>query len=1222
MRAHRLLLAAALLTVLLTTAVLATLTAYSGAIGDAALRHSLLDTSVTTAGMTGTTGTTGKTGTADATDSTGRSGKTGTADTADTQSAAATTLVVKADVPAEEREAADQAVRDGARRTFDGLPVTLRTLSRSGPYALPRSLQEPAARTKDPDLTHFAALDPSQVRTVEGRAPRAPGDLADRREIEVALPETAARRLAVEPGTRLTLVDRFDGPKVRVLVTGLYRPVRVTSPYWQLDDLHGRGVTKVDFTTYGPLLTDPAVLAGSGSGRLVSSGPTAWLASADFSALTTGRIGALREAATTGPRTLLKSPALHGTTAVTTSLPEELERVERSLLVSRSTLLIVALQLALLAGYALLLVARLLSVERAGETRVLRARGASRGRVAALAALEASLLALPAAVCAPLLAGPLTRLLAGQGALSRIGLRLDTSAAAGAVWATAAAVALGCALAVTVPALTAREERAEGGGRARSLPAPVRAGADVGLLVIAAVAYWQLSRQTSGAVTSTGPGRSAATPTDTLGIDPLLVAAPALALLAGTVLTLRLMPPVARLAERRAAGGRGLPTALAGWQFSRRPMRGAGPVLLLVLAVAMGMLAIGQGASWNRSQDDQADFLAGAPVRVLAGGEDGLSRAGLYADLDGVSGAAPAMRTTLPLSGNRTAAVLALDTEGAGADSGEGSRDSSGDHSDSDSDGGSDSDSDSDSDGGSDGGSGSGDADALLLRGDLADEPAGRLLAGLGPGRAGSVGATLPKDSTRLEVELRIQASAQPSDRAPDSDSDSDPGSDPGSDPAPYRSKMTADVTLTLEDRYGTPYRMSAGELPADGKAHRLTVQLAQAERAPSDRAAEPLSLTGAQLDLSQPTGRAEEHRLSVERLTATTSDGTRRRLTAPPSWLVTSRNNQTTADPKAGNTPTGPDVESERPLTVTYGTGYIPRETPWETSSVTIRLQAERPAAPEVEAVATDDFLKAAGAREGERLDVPFGGSAVPVRIVESVRALPTMEGTEGSDATRSSGGALLVDLRSVNRVLEERYGESVAPTEWWLRTEPGAAARVAAQLRERPDVEPSQVVVRDEIAERLRDDPFGAGPEAAFAAASVVAAALAAVGFAVSTAGSLRERGAEFALLRALGAPRRQLARLVAAEQGVLVALALVVGVALGAVLTRAVVPLIVLTSRATRPVPEVLVELPLARVAFLLAGLVVAPLIVTVVLVLRRGDSASSLRSLRLLHEQGGE
>ena len=110
----------------------------------------------------------------------------------------------------------------------------------------------------------------------------------------------------------------------------------------------------------------------------------------------------------------------------------------------------------------------------------------------------------------------------------------------------------------------------------------------------------------------------------------------------------------------------------------------------------------------------------------------------------------------------------------------------------------------------------------------------------------------------------------------------------------------------------------------------------------------------------------------------------------------------------------------------------------------------------------------------------------------------------------------------------------------------------------------------MRYEIAEPLRDDPFGAGPQSAFAAAAVVAALLAAVGFAVSTAGSMRARGDEFALLRALGAPRRQLARLVAAEQGILVALALVVGLALGAVLTRAVMPLIVLTSGASRPVP----------------------------------------------------
>ncbi|MFD6349170.1 FtsX-like permease family protein, partial [Streptomyces roseolus] len=122
---------------------------------------------------------------------------------------------------------------------------------------------------------------------------------------------------------------------------------------------------------------------------------------------------------------------------------------------------------------------------------------------------------------------------------------------------------------------------------------------------------------------------------------------------------------------------------------------------------------------------------------------------------------------------------------------------------------------------------------------------------------------------------------------------------------------------------------------------------------------------------------------------------------------------------------------------------------------------------------------------------------------------------------------------------------------------------------------------------------------------------AALAAVGFAVGSAGSVRERAAEFAVLRALGAPRRRLARLLAAEQGVLIGVGLLVGVALGALLARVVVPLVVLTGRATRPVPPVLVELPLGEVALLLAGVAALPLAVVAAIALRRGEPAVTLR-----------
>ncbi|MEU5885841.1 ABC transporter permease [Streptomyces sp. NPDC047461] len=1060
-RAHRPLLAAALLAVLLTTAVLATLTAYSDAIGDAALRHSLTDT----------------------------------------RNAADTALVVKADVPAGERTAADTAVREGARKTFDGLPVTVRKLMRSGPYALPRSLRPAAERSEDPDLTHFAALDGSQVRITEGRTPSAVD--------EVAFPESAARLLKLKPGTRLTLVDRLDGPDVRITVVGLYRPARTDAPYWQLlDDLHGRGVNKLDFTTYGPLLAAPAALT---DGR-VSAGASAWLATADFSTLTTGRIDALREAALGGSAAMRGKSALSGTTAANTQLPAVLDRVDRSLLVSRSTLLIVALQLGLLAGCALLLVARLLSSQRTGETRLLRARGASRPRVAGLAATEALLLAVPAVTLAPLLAGPLTRLLAGQGALARIGLRLDVPAGGRiGVWLVAAGVALGCALAVTLPALTSSFATS----RARALPGALRSGADIGLLVIAGVAYWQLSGQTTGAVTGDSSGA--------LGVDPLLVAAPALALLAGTVLTLRLLPPLARLAERRAAAGRGLATALAGWQIGRRPGRGAGPVLLLVLAVALGMLAIAQGASWDRSQDDQADFRAGVPVRVLANGQDDLGRTDEYAAVDHVRQAAPAVRTELPLSGNRTAAVLALDTAHA--------------------------------------------ADTVLMRQDLASEPVRPLLTGLGP-KGATAGARIPAGTARLRLTATLRGAT---------------------------ADTTADVTVTLEDRYGTPYRVPAGTLAGDGRPHTLELAVP----------AGPLTLTDVQLVQPLPIGRAQQQRLILGELSAVRSDRSVQRLRLTSDWTVRSLADGIIENADGSNLPTKARVTVSKPPTAAYGTGYIPADNPYVIASLTVRLRVAQPAPPQITAVATDRYLASAGAATGQRVDVTFGGRTLPVRIVASVAALPT---------TVHDGGALLVDLRSVNRVLEARYGESVTPTEWWLRTD--RPAEVASALRARTDMDPAQVVVRDEIAEELRDDPFGAGPEAAFTAAAGVAAALAALGFAVSAAGSLRERDPEFAVLRALGAPRRRLARTIALEQGVLVTLALSVGAVLGTVLARAVIPLVVLTTEATRPVPEVLVELPVPQVVLLLGAVAVMPLVVTGVLALRRANPVVALR------EQGGE
>ncbi|GGZ35453.1 hypothetical protein GCM10010387_31900 [Streptomyces inusitatus] len=815
------------------------------------------------------------------------------------------------------------------------------------------------------------------------------------------------------------------------------------------------------------------------------------------------------------------------------------------------------------------MVARLLSAERARETRVLLARGASRGQVARLAALEALLLALPAAVCAPLLAGPLTGLLAERGASARIGLRIDTGATA-SVWLAGGAVALACAVAVAVPALTAARGA---GGRAGALPGPVRAGADLALLAVAGVAYWQLERRASGSGALTGDRAGE------LGIDPLLVVAPALALLAGTVLTLRLLPPAARLAERLAARGRGLTVPLAGWQFGRRPQRSAGPVLLLVLAVAMGMLAIGQGASWERSQDDQADFASGAPVRVLdSGALPAFGSTGAYEGLAGVRASAPAARGAMSLSGGKSAAVLALDA--ARADQ------------------------------------------HVRLRGDLAGEDGpDRFLKPLRPaaGEPARAGVVLPRDTARLILDLTLSA---PSGTEGPPDENGVPG------PA------EAEFAVTVEDRFGVPYRMPLGSVRADGERRSLALDLAAAAGAPAGRPAGPLALTSVEFEEADYQERIVPKRFTLHGLRTAGADGAPRPVAVGGGGPVWKAGASTNVEPGLtdGNEE-GPAVTGVRSprgalLELSYHSGRAVWEWPGG-RTVTVRAAVRRAAPAMAAALADRRFLDAAAAKVGSVVDVPMPGGDLKVRIAGVLGHIPTtgpsvrrdrggtMDGPVGGPGgTTTDGGALLLDLRAVNQALAIRADASFPATEWWLFTEPGAAGSVAAELRERPGLDPGRVLVRDEFAAELHDDPLGAGPRSALLAAALAAAALAAVGFAVSLVGSVRERSAEFAVLRALGAPRRRLAALLAAEGFPLIVLGLGIGVALGAVLTRAVVPLIVLTGRAGRPVPPVLVELDAGRIALLLAAIAAAPVLMVTALALRRGESASALRA------QGGE
>ncbi|MBW8698006.1 hypothetical protein MBT84_00335 [Streptomyces sp. MBT84] len=132
LRAHRLLLAAALLSVVLTTCAVAALAAFSDAVGDAGLRRALQG-----------------------------------------PSAARTQIDVTSDVTEKDTGRLDSQVRTSLTGAYDGLPVRVWSSTRSGAYGLPRSLRPvDAPRSDNPDLTLLATFERSRVTMVDGPSRR------------------------------------------------------------------------------------------------------------------------------------------------------------------------------------------------------------------------------------------------------------------------------------------------------------------------------------------------------------------------------------------------------------------------------------------------------------------------------------------------------------------------------------------------------------------------------------------------------------------------------------------------------------------------------------------------------------------------------------------------------------------------------------------------------------------------------------------------------------------------------------------------------------------------------------------------------------------------------------------------------------------------------------------------------------------------------------------
>ena len=425
--------------------------------------------------------------------------------------------------------------------------------------------------------------------------------------VGVALPDDVAADLRLSPGSVLDLHYAGASTAVRLRVTGLFRPRSQASSYWRLDQIGPAGVTiGGGFASYGPAVVSPLAFA---RGRGAAEATTA--ASTTAGALQPGKASFVLMPSAAGIRpadlrTLAArldeavSKLAPSVSSVSTGMPQVLTDAAEGLTAARSLVLISGLQLLLLAAAALALAGRLLASQREEETALLAARGAARWQLIRPSLSESALACAVAAAVGAVVGVRLPGLLLG----SLIGHRLPAPPLGVGTWLAAALLLVFCLGIAIWPALrpagiaAVRIRR----GRQAAVATVALAGLDIALIALAAVAVHEL-------LTYSAAGEGA-------HVNPVIVAAPALALAGLALVPLRLLPFAAKGLEKVTARSRWLGSAMANWEISRRPVRQSGPALLVILAVGMSTLAFAQYQSWRQSVHDQAEFIAGAPVRV------------------------------------------------------------------------------------------------------------------------------------------------------------------------------------------------------------------------------------------------------------------------------------------------------------------------------------------------------------------------------------------------------------------------------------------------------------------------------------------------------------------------------------------------------------------------------------------------------------------------------
>lgn len=430
----------------------------------------------------------------------------------------------------------------------------------------------------------------------EGRAPQSTSDDT----VEVGLSEYVAAQLGVSVGDVITLDQRGWATSMpfTARVTGIIRPT--TDAEWlPLPSLRAEP-DAVLFTT--PDSVQRAAAEYMPNTRIFAG----WWALFDHAALTYTDLDSAAAAATDYQEKV--TDALTATLGaestgivVQTKLPAALRSAVTDISALGAPFVLLLLQLGALVFYFLLVMGALVRRSERRELSVLQTRGAYRRQIMIVRGLEALLICAGAALIAPTLAtlflSAFIPLITGIGRLP-LALSPETY-----LFSAGAGLAALIVLLLTLWPPLNQPLIAAGGSAGRSGAAAFfqRYYLDVLLLVIGLIALGQLSAQQG----------------QTIETDPVLLLVPTLLFFAMSSLSLRLFPPLMNVLSSVLSRSRALIGALAGWQVSREPLHYARITLMLALAVSVGWFGISYQRTVERNRLDQAAYTSGADVRLI-----------------------------------------------------------------------------------------------------------------------------------------------------------------------------------------------------------------------------------------------------------------------------------------------------------------------------------------------------------------------------------------------------------------------------------------------------------------------------------------------------------------------------------------------------------------------------------------------------------------------------